>query len=399
MDTVKTIDTPYTNAVATINKLNSLFSDNNVLDSSGTEIARLDINPTNPGWLFALACGSLHTSWQEQLAKAYACLDSQNCEEDQVLVLASLAGLVRGNGTPSHIMVELTNLSASQVTIPLGTQFSESIANQTWALNQDVTLEATGDQDGNDKATVTLYTTDDGAFDVPSGTDFTNEDYPDVTCSSESQSAGGTNIESIASLRNRISQGTETADFKTQAENAIALLSGIESCTIWFNGNLTQNLVVGDKTIPPRTCYVSIKGVDVSGKVAETYFTYLDVPATVGSESEAYIRGQQQLTMNFDYAQGVTVPIWVKIRSADAAVGAEAAIQEKILSYSGTMECGQNLTSQQVSEWIQNLGYGTVIGCNVATQTGLMSDINPDEYCVFTKATITVTQVDEYSVS
>ena len=66
MDTAKTIDTPYTNAVALINEANSIFTDYQIKDSTGTEIAQLDQNPSNPAWLFALACGSLHTAWQDR---------------------------------------------------------------------------------------------------------------------------------------------------------------------------------------------------------------------------------------------------------------------------------------------------------------------------------------------
>ena len=146
MDTAKTIDTPYTNAVALINEANDIFTHYQIKDSTGTEIAQLDQNPSNPAWLFALACGSLHTAWQEQLAKAYACLDPQSCEEDQVLVLAALAGIERGNGTPAHITVQLANNDlVNTVTIPAGTLFSETYSNNSWGLNRNVTLQKKGE--------------------------------------------------------------------------------------------------------------------------------------------------------------------------------------------------------------------------------------------------------------
>ena len=126
MDNVKTIDTPYNNAVSVLNKTNQLLLENNIKDSTGEAVAQLDATPANPAWLFALACGSLHTSWQEKIAKAYAALDPQNCEDDQVLVLASISGITRENGTPSHITVLITNLSAEAITIPIGSTFSET---------------------------------------------------------------------------------------------------------------------------------------------------------------------------------------------------------------------------------------------------------------------------------
>lgn len=389
MDTVKTIDTPYNNAVAILNRTNELLNENNVLDSTGTEIAQLEQNVANPAWLFALACGSLHTSWQEQLAKAYACLDPQNCEDDQVLVLASLAGIKRGNGTPTHITVLITNTSDASLIVPTGTTFTETYVNQTWVLNKDVTLAANAQQ------YVTLYTTTDGEYDVPSGVTFNYDGELSIICSSSSSSSGGSSIESLSSLRNRISQGEDTSNAIIQAKTAIELLSGVDSCSIWFNQSSTDSITIGDGTItvPPRTAYISIKGYDYSGKLAETYFTYLDVPATVGSQEEEYLLGQQPLSLKFDYASESTVDVYVKIKSADMAIGADGAIKTAILAYSGTLACGKDITSQQVSEWVQNLGYGTIISCNVVSSTGVTSSIGANEYVVFDEAHIFVTAV------
>lgn len=145
MDSVKTIDTPYNNAVSVLNKTNQLLLENNIKDSTGEAVAQLEATPANPAWLFALACGSLHTSWQEKIAKAYSALDAQNCEDDQVLVLASIAGLSRDSGTPSHITATLSNNGNTSVTIPVGTIFNESVTGHNWALNRNVTLAAITD--------------------------------------------------------------------------------------------------------------------------------------------------------------------------------------------------------------------------------------------------------------
>ena len=473
MDIVKRIDTPYNNAVAILNRTNELLNENNIMDSTGNNIAQLEQNIANPAWLFALACGSLHTSWQEKIAKAYSALDPQNCEDDQVLVLASLAGIRRGNGTPSHITVLITNLSADNITIPIGTTFTETYANQTWVLNKNVPINANAQQ------YITLYTTTDGEYNVPKGVTFNYDGPLQIACISSTASSGGTNIESIASLRNRISSGQDATNFIVQAKKAIELLGGIDSCTIWFNTSVEDNLVIGQSTpsrinavitntgdeeievptgtiftdtsvykewellenielasgeqltvtlysveranidvaenipftyvgeltisctsssastygsivIPPREAYMSIKGYDFAGKIAETYYNYLDVPATVGEQSETCTFGQQPLTVNFDYAQEVPVKIYVTMKGADMAVGADGAVKNAITAHSGTLSCGENVTSQMVSEWVQNLGYGTIVDCSVGTPTGMISDISPLEYCIFNSDNITI---------
>ena len=386
MDIVKKINTPYNNAVAILNRTNELLNENNIMDSTGREIAQLEQNIANPAWLFALACGQLHTSWQEKLAKAYSALDPQNCEDDQVLVLASIAGLSRDSGTPSHITATLSNNGNTSVTIPVGTIYSESVTGHNWALNRNVTLAPITDP--GHTATVVLYSTEDGAFYVPSATEFTNSDYHDVTCISIAQSFEGDSIESLSSLRNRISMGKEQSDFLLQAMNAIERLPAVESCSIWFNKSISQNLIVGNKTIPPRTCYIVIKGADITEKLADVYFSYLDIPATVGSMESTCRRGMQDLDVHYDVAAEVSVPVYVTIRASDAAAGADGAYSEAVMAMSGTLGCGENLTAQKVSEWVQNVGYGTVIGCNVGTSTGITSNINPDEYVVFTPENI-----------
>lgn len=476
MDIVKKIDTPYNNAVAVINRTNELLNENNIMDSTGAQIAQLEQNVANPAWLFALATGSLHTSWQEKIAKAYSALDPQNCEDDQVLVLASIAGIKRGNGTPSHITVLITNLSAESIVVPIGSSFTETYANQTWVLNKNLSINP------NSQQYVTLYTTTDGEYNVPTGVTFNYNGTLSIACVSYTRSSGGSEIESISSLRNRISQGTGATNFITQAKRAIELLSGIESCTIWINTSSENNLVIGQNTssrvlvtitntdedeieveagtiftdsslnkqwelltnitlakteqinavlysvekadisinagtqfthteefsmtcvavenseigsvtIPPRETYLSIKGYDYAGKIAETYYNYLDIPTTVGKYQEDYLLGQQPLTLNFDYAQEVPVSIYITMKSSDMAVGADGAVKNAVSAHSGTLACGENVTSQMVSEWVQNLGYGTIIDCSVGSPTGMMSNISPTEYCVFNSDNIIVNAI------
>lgn len=476
MDIVKKIDTPYNNAVAIINRTNELLNENNIMDSTGSQIAQLEQNVANPAWLFALASGSLHTSWQEKIAKAYSALDPQNCEDDQVLVLASIAGIKRGNGTPSHITVLITNLSAESIVVPIGSSFTETYANQTWVLNKNLSINP------NSQQYVTLYTTTDGEYNVPTGVTFNYNGTLSIACVSYTSSSGGSEIESISSLRNRISQGTGATNFITQAKRAIELLSGIESCTIWINTSSENNLIIGQGTsskvlvtitntdegeieieagtiftdnslnkqwelltnitlakteqinvvlysvekadisinagtqfthteefsmscvavenseigsvtIPPRESYLSIKGYDYAGKIAETYYNYLDIPATVGKHQEDYLLGQQPLSLNFDYAQEVPVSIYITMKSSDMAVGADGAVKNAVSAHSGTLACGENVTSQMVSEWVQNLGYGTIIDCSVGSPTGMMSNISPTEYCVFNNDNIVVNAI------
>ena len=136
----------------------------------------------------------------------------------------------------------ITNLSSDAITIPIGSTFTETYANQTWVLNKNLAINP------NSQQYVTLYTITEGEFIVPSGITFNYNGSLPLACVSYTSSSGGSDIESISSLRNRISQGTGATSFLIQAKRAIELLSGIESCTIWMNTSSTENLVIGQNT-------------------------------------------------------------------------------------------------------------------------------------------------------
>ena len=54
MDNVKTIDTPYNNAVSVLNKTNQLLLENNIKDSTGEAVAQLEATPANPANLHSV---------------------------------------------------------------------------------------------------------------------------------------------------------------------------------------------------------------------------------------------------------------------------------------------------------------------------------------------------------
>lgn len=387
MDTTKEISLPYDNAVSLVTRMNELLNEYGVLDSSGTEIAQMDMSPANPGWLFALACGSLHTAWQTQLRKAYAALDPQSCEEDQVLVLAAIAGVIRESGSPSHLSARIENNGQEQAEVPVGSAFVDSSTNTTWVTNASTTLAPKGEVGSS--AILTLYSTVNASVSVSSGTRLSSTDGLDVKCESVSNSAGGEDIESIASLRNRITQGVYATDPIMKATVAIQSLQGIENCSIWFNETL-RDKEFGNKTVPPRSAYVSVKGMDYSGRLAEKYCLYMNVPASLGEQESVVRIGRQDMVVKFDYAAEREVSVTITVDRSTIKEGTVPYIKNLVLERSGTLGCGENVTSQMVSEWIANLGYGNILGCTIGEDNGLSSDLNPDEFAVFTEDTVSV---------
>jgi hypothetical protein len=246
---------------------------------------------------------------------------------------SSTENLVIGQNTSSKVLVTITNTDENEITIEAGTIFTDNSLNKQWVLLSNITLART------EQVNVKLYSVDKEDISISIGTAFTHTEDFSVTC--------------------------------------IAL----------------EASEIGSVTIPPRETYISIKGYDYASKIAETYYNYLDIPATVGKNQEEYLLGQQPLTLNFDYAQEVPITIYITMKKSDMAVGAEGAIKSAISAHSGTLACGENVTSQMVSGWLQNFGYGTIIDCSVGSATGMMSSISPTEYCVFNSDNIIVNAI------
>ena len=229
--------------------------------------------------------------------------------------------------------MNITNTSGSYVIVPIGTIFTDNLVGKKWTLKNELNIKP------NEQTSVTLYTVNGEDVIITNGTTFTYSGPLTITCAATSDST------------------------------------------------------VGSITIPPRNAYISIKGYDYSGKIAETYYSYLNIPATVGNNQEQCLVGQQPLTVNFNYSEEAPVNIYVTIKASDMAVGAEGAIKNAISAHSGTLACGENVTSQMVSKWVQNFEYGTVVDCSVGSPSGMISNISPTEYCIFNNNNVVVTTI------
>lgn len=179
-------------------------------------------------------------------------------------------------------------------------------------------------------------------------------------------------------------------DFLLNCKYAIENLGGIESCSIWFNPSTSTPLVIKNKTIPIREAYIVIKGVDITGKIAETFYKYMNVPATVGSQSNTTRVGLQDMTVNYDLASGVTIPVYIHVKQEGALTGYTEILKQLIMNKSGMMDCGQNVTQQMISTWLQDNGYCEVIGAFVGDGDDITSSINPNSYVEFSEDSITI---------
>lgn len=356
------VNTVEENATDYITKVNVLLAQNGVKDKDGNP-ASLKAYAGSPTWLFALAQGQNTTEWQERLRKAYFSLDIEKCDDEQVYVLATLAGVLFKEQSAPMIALSITNNEDSPITINSSTCYAEdTFASGKWYPGVARTL-------ASHETETLLFYCEDKQGSVPPNTTFvvksTNASFTDIPITPSYGSTVLFEGETAADLRNRVLLGSYAIDQKTQAQNAIANLNGIVKCSIYFNPDANNSVTLpGNISLTPRTAFICIQGVDTDGLLAETYFKYMDVQSLelIDSLRSETVVGASQLFVYYSSASEVHPKIKIYIDPTDNSVNTYADyIKEILMQHKDELSIGETLTSQKICAWIdQGNKYGTI---------------------------------------
>ena len=346
----------------------------------------------SPTWLFALAQGQNTTEWQERLRKAYFSLDIEKCDDEQVYVLATLAGVLFKEQSAPMIALTITNNEASPITINATTCYAEdTFASGKWYPGVARTLAS------DETATILFYCEDKQGI-VPPNTTFviksTNASFSDMT---KTPTYGSTVLfegESAADLRNRVLLlGSYAVDQITQAQNAIANLNGIVKCSIYFNPDANLPLPLpGGIQLPARSSFICVQGVDVDNLLATTYFKYMNVQSyqTQDSLRSEAIVGASQLFVYYSPATEVMPYIKIILDPTDNTTTTYPDyIRQILMAHKYDMSIGAPITAQKISAWIdQGNRYGTIIDTKLSVN-------GTDWYDTFSPSVFQVPVLDE----
>lgn len=377
LDDPTQVNTVEDNASSFIEEVNTLFAENNVLDEDGNP-AELKAYAGSPTWLMALAQGQITTEWQERLRKTYYSLDIENCEDEQVLALATLAGVLRREQTAPMIVLSVTNPYEDAITLnPTNCYATDEFDGNRWAPGNAYTLA------GNEHQNIIFYCEDKQAT-CPSGVSFTlhsiNTEWEDFSVSSLNSSMTLSSEETTAELRNRILLGLARFDPITRAQEAIVNLNGIVKCSIYFNPDANESVELsGGITLPPRTAFMVIQGADVDNLIANTYFKYVNVQTLNGEDflSSETLVGASRL---FVYYRG-SYEVYPKIKIiAYLRQGADPSYKQQIkqvlLQNQYALDIGEPLTSQKVDFWLDSANaYGLMIDSKLSVDGLSWSDM------------------------
>lgn len=351
-----TVASPEDNANDYANKVDAELATAGITDKQGNavKVQRLAGSPT---WLLALAQGTITTEWQERVRRAYYALDPANCEDDQVLNLAQLAGIVTSNSNTPYVTLTLTNPYDYSLYLTSDNCYAEdSVYSLRWLLGQGINLYPGA------SATVNFYCVNDDVT-VPANTAFAitsvEDSFPVFVIVSSASSHLEEEAATISDLRNKIQLGYNHIDTITQCEQAIQQLSGVTKCSIFFNKSSTMEMeLAGGIIVPPREAFVIIQGADADHLLAQTYFRFMNVNTVETATTLQSFAQVGALEMQVNYEQTTNQTCYIKVVVSPYST-TDVTYKQRILSilldYSGSLRIGQNLTAQLANTWLADL--------------------------------------------
>ena len=354
------INTVQENAEEALALTNQFLAEAGVKDKDGNP-AQLKQLAGSPMWLMFLARGQQATEWQERANVVYNATNIQECEDEQVENLALLSGVAKRTRTSTFVTVQITNNQDEAIVVnSRNSKFTDSVYSYEWYIGQNITLAS------GESAKVQLYCATTNDLSLNAGVTFTctplfDNSFDTFTCQNLSASVYGTKDETTAELRNRVMTGTSAYSAVNKAQDAIAQLSGISKCSIYFNPSAINVLTLtGGISVAPRTALIVIRGADANDLLAKTYYEYMDVqsynPGSSYDVLTSYVRiGALDMPVHFMQAttKKVYARVTVKLNASD--LNYAGYVKGVLTSYNGTTEVGQQLTTKLLSVWLNDI--------------------------------------------
>lgn len=211
--------------------------------------------------------------------------DPANCEEEDLLSVASLVGTERLSGSASGLLITVTNDGDETVTLPSGT-YSYAFDDDTTFVfevidDTDIAPGESEDYIAMSEEVGSFAVTEQSSITVtssnattPSGLSFSCEDNEDLLGESE---------ESVLEFRQRIISDTDRQDVLNELEVALKNLPYLYDAKVVLNRSL-EPVTVGDHTIPSYYMAIFYSGSPRSD-IAELVASYGIYPTVSTADS------------------------------------------------------------------------------------------------------------------
>lgn len=340
------IKTPAENTQDLVDYINQYCLDNDTRNSDD-EVIFIEVNFTSPIYLLLWAVGYMATAIQKLLYSIGRQYSISASSERQVLTIASNAGIIRRQATPTTIRAIVFASSAGTCSI-------------TTAIGATVTVEGKSyffkptfakDIPAGESAVIILAADTLGALQLNANaiaefdSDVLNFDHM-ITA----PSLPGRDIESIPALRRRIQRRQDATSSLDRLIQSLRGLTGVAACNVFYNTNPTDPIVIGSLSVPARHSAIYVQGY--SADIARTYFAFTDRPCTNDTGS---------ITQTFQLVNGQVFPVYilppvarpayVKVYvSEDISDAMKTRIREAIIYSFIDIDIGDRLTTAALLE-------------------------------------------------
>lgn len=266
------VKTPAENTQDLVDYVNQYCQSNNIQNSDG-EVIFIEVNMANPLYLLFWAAGYLATIIQRLLYSIGRQFSIAAASEKQLINLALNAGLRRRAATHTTVRAVVYAASTGNCIITPDNKITILVSGKAYVFRPAFSLIVPANESKVlvMKADVTspLYL---GANAL---TKF-DEDISNFGHMYSEAAVPGRNIESLASLRQRLLDRQNVSSSLDLVIQAVRGLEGVTACNIFYNSNLVNPVNVGTITIPPRHMALFLQGYN--DNVARTIFSYVDRP-------------------------------------------------------------------------------------------------------------------------
>lgn len=375
------VKTPDENLDDVVTYINDYCQEKDIRNSLG-EVIYIDDNEANPFYQMLRGLSYLTTIMQKLIFSAGCSVSVAESSERQLLNISDIAGIKRTKATHTIISgivySNLPDVGAVECVITQDMTSTLIIAGQEVVFHPafDVTVPI------GESRNIVLIAEELGAFNLSANTitQF-DEPVPGLRTLSTGPSTPGQDLESIASLRERLQRRTVESTQIEKAATAIQNLEGVAMCNIYFNYSPreSESVPYGDLsiTVPPREALVLVQGWSTDPTaIARTFYRYLlckTAGADVqGAQSQIYTtKANQELTVWVvpPKQQAVYLRVFIKdVLSYEQVEG----IKDVICSMSGSLVIGQSITSVDIIKYV------TSVYTNLTVQGAEVSLIDDD---------------------
>lgn len=350
------IDTPMDNALNLINYINEWMTINNVKGADGT-IVQFAVNAASPIWLIILGIGYLFSAYQKLVYAAGQSFSIGDCSDNQLLNLAEIQQMSLAEGRPTIITARVTaGIGDLDINTLLTCTYEDAVFHPAY----DLTIPA------GTTATITLIEDTFTPYYIPANTITEFDTNPDNFVSmTTNNSVPGHREETLTQLRRRMQTERRAISPLQGCLSALKNLSGVQSVSLLFNESTTTPLVIDGITIPIRACVLFIQGY--SPFIADTYFSYLNVPCVNGDIVQGYTTQVGQIfEMSYSPPVAENVYVRVSVRQNNVPIVYRDEIKSRILAISGILNIGEQYTQKFIINLFDDYNTVDILGIDIS---------------------------------